>query len=67
MLLKRTSTDQNGHYVFLTLARGKYRVIAKVPGASSGEPAITSETKFITLGEREHQNLQLTLASPQSQ
>ncbi len=67
MLSKRTSTDQNGHYVFPTLAPGKYRVIAKVPAASSSEPAIPSETKVITLGEREHQTLRLTLATPQSQ
>jgi hypothetical protein len=67
MLSKRTSTDQNGHYVFPTLAPGKYRVIAKLPAASSSEPAITSETKVITLGEREHQTLPLTLATPQSQ
>ena len=61
------STDQNGHFIFNTLPPGKYRITAKLPSASSEAPATTSEPKIVTLGEHDHQSVQLTLAAPQSE
>lgn len=67
MRLKSTTTDQNGHFIFKTLPPGKYRVVAKLASASSETPASASEPKILTLGEHDHQSVQLTLASPQSE
>ncbi|MGA8308847.1 MAG: carboxypeptidase-like regulatory domain-containing protein [Terriglobales bacterium] len=61
------TTDQNGHFTFNTLAPGKYRVTAKLASDSFDAPATASEPKTVTLGERDHQTLQLTLATPQSE
>jgi 5-hydroxyisourate hydrolase-like protein (transthyretin family) len=58
------TTDQNGHFVLSTLPPGKYRVIAKLPSVSSETPATASEPKTVTLGEHDHQAVQLTLAPP---
>jgi protocatechuate 3,4-dioxygenase beta subunit len=62
-----TTTDQNGHFIFKTLPPGKYRVVAKLPSASSETPETASEPKTVTLGEHDHQTLELTLTSPQSE
>jgi protocatechuate 3,4-dioxygenase beta subunit len=67
MRLKSATTDQNGRFTFKTLSPGKYRVIAKLASVSSETPAAASEPKIVTLGEHDHQTLQLTLATPQSQ
>ncbi len=67
MRLKSATTDQNGRFTFRTLPPGKYRVIAKLASVSSETPAAASEPKIITLGEHDHQTLQLTLATPQSE
>jgi len=61
------STDQNGHFTFSTLPPGKYRITAKLPSVSSEAPGTTSEPKTVTLGEHDHQAVQLTLAAPQSE
>lgn len=61
------TTDQNGHFTFNTLAPGKYRVTAKLAADSFDAPATASEPKIVTLGERDHQTLQLTLVTPQSE
>jgi protocatechuate 3,4-dioxygenase beta subunit len=61
------STDQNGRFIFNNLPPGKYRITAKLPSASSEAPATTSEPKIVTLGEHDHQAVQLTLATPQSE
>jgi protocatechuate 3,4-dioxygenase beta subunit len=58
------STDQNGHFSFNTLPPGKYRIIAKMPSTSSETPDTSSEAKTVTLGEHDHQAVQLTLAAP---
>ena len=58
------TTGQNGHFVFITLPPGKYRVIAKLPSVSSETPATASEPKTVTLGEHDHQAVQLTLEPP---
>jgi hypothetical protein len=67
MRLKSTSTDQNGHFIFRTLPPGKYRVTAKLASVSPDMPATASEPEIVTLGEHDHQTLQLTLATPQSE
>jgi uncharacterized GH25 family protein len=67
MRSRSTTTDQNGHFTFRTLPPGKYRVTAKLPSASPDTPATASEPKVVTLSERDHQTLQLTLATPQSE
>ncbi len=59
------STDQNGHFTFTTLPPGKYRITAKLPSPSSETPEASSEPKTVTLGEHDHQAVQLTLAGPQ--
>ena len=64
---KSATTDQNGHFIFHTLPPGKYRVSAKLPAASSEVPSTASEPEIVTLGEREHQVVQLTLAAPQNE
>jgi protocatechuate 3,4-dioxygenase beta subunit len=64
---KETASDQNGHFTFRTLPPGKYRIIAKLASASPDTPATASEPKIVTLGEHDHQTLQLTLAAPQSE
>ncbi len=61
------TTDQNGHFTFSALAPGKYRITAKLPSVSSEAPAITSEPKAVTLGEHDHQAVELTLAAPRSE
>jgi protocatechuate 3,4-dioxygenase beta subunit len=67
MRSRNATTDQNGHFTFRTLPPGKYRVTAKLASASPDTPATASEPKVVTLGERDHQTLQLTLATPQSE
>jgi uncharacterized GH25 family protein len=61
------STDQNGRFTFSTLPPGKYRVTAKLPSASSQSPEASSEPKTVTLGEHDHQAVQLMLSAPQSE
>jgi protocatechuate 3,4-dioxygenase beta subunit len=62
-----TSTDQNGHFIFHALPPGKYRVTARLRSASSEAPVTTSDAKIVTLGERDHQAVQLTLATAQTE
>jgi hypothetical protein len=61
------STDQNGNFKFSALPPGKYRITAKLPSVSAETPATASEPKVVTLGEHEHQAVQLTLAVPPSE
>jgi protocatechuate 3,4-dioxygenase beta subunit len=65
MRSKSASTDQNGHFVFATVPPGKYRVTARLPSASAETPGSSSEPKTVTLREREHQAVQLTIDAPQ--
>jgi len=62
-----TSTDQNGRFIFHALAPGKYRVTARLRSASSEAPVTTSDAKIVTLGEHDHQAVQLMLATPQTE
>ena len=60
------NTDQNGHFTFDSLPPGKYRLVAKLPSATPEVPAIKSDPQIVTLGEHEHQSIQLKLALPQT-
>jgi Carboxypeptidase regulatory-like domain len=58
-------TDQGGHFSFVGLAPGQYRVIAKAPGPNQ-ENFISSDPKNISLSEHDHKSIELTVASPQT-
>ena len=62
-----TLTDQNGHFIFNNLAPGKYKITARQPSDSPAAPATTSEAEAVTLGEHDHQAVQLTLPAPQTE
>lgn len=54
-------TDQNGHFTIPTVPPGKYKVVARLPSGTPEVPALASEPQIITLGEHDHQTVQLTL------
>jgi len=54
------STDQNGHFS-VQVAPGKYQVVARSSGLT-GETAVTSDPRTVTLSEQEHKTIQLTIA-----
>jgi Carboxypeptidase regulatory-like domain len=58
--------DQTGHFSLTGLAPGTYRVLEKY-GASRGDGALRSEPQIVTLSERDHKTLQLTLAKSQAE
>jgi hypothetical protein len=58
--------DQTGHFSLTGLAPGTYRVLAKY-GASSGDGALRSEPQIVTLSERDHKTLKLTMAKSQAE
>jgi protocatechuate 3,4-dioxygenase beta subunit len=58
-------TDQNGTFTIPTIPPGKYKVVAKLPSGSPEVPSVSSEPQLITLGEHDHQTLQLTLPKPE--
>jgi len=60
---RSASTDQNGHFSISNLAPGKYQVTGKIP-ADAGVPAATSDPLTVTLNEKEHQSVQLSLEEP---
>ena len=63
--LRTANTDQGGRFSFIGLAPGQYRVIAKASGPDPGHAA--SEPKRVSLSERDHKSIELTVASPQTQ
>ena len=63
----QASTDQNGHYVIKDVPPGKYKVTARIPSPGEGAPAIKSDPVPVTLGEREHQTVDIKLAVPKSE
>jgi len=65
MLARGSETDQNGHFSIQTVAPGQYKVIAKLPSGTSEVPALASEPQIVTLGEHDHQTVQLTLPKPE--
>ena len=48
------------------LPPGKYEITAKVPSPVEGAPAIKSDPVPVTLGEREHQTVDIKLTVPKS-
>ncbi len=62
-----TSTDQNGHFIFNALPPGQYRVTARLRSAAAAAPVAISDPKIVTLGEHDHQAVQLILAPPQTE
>jgi uncharacterized surface anchored protein len=64
---KLVNTDQNGHYVIKDVPPGKYKVTARIPSPGEGAPAIKSDPVAVTLGEREHQTVDIKLTIPKSE
>lgn len=62
---RRSETDQNGNFSIPNIPPGKYKVVAKLPSGSPEVPAVSSEPQIITLGEHDHQTVQLELPKPQ--
>jgi hypothetical protein len=62
---RTAKTDQGGHFSFIGLAPGKYRVIAKATGPVT-ENAVSSDPKSVSLSEHDHKTIELTVASPQT-
>ncbi len=58
-------TDQNGQFTIPTIPPGKYKVVAKLPSGTPEVPALKSEPQIVTLGEHDHQTVQLTLPKPE--
>jgi hypothetical protein len=56
-----TGTDQNGHFSLSSLAAGKYKVWARLPPTSPEAPAANSESQTVTVGEHDHQSIQLKI------
>ncbi len=59
---RTANTDQSGHFSFIGIAPGQYRVIAKV----SDPDVVTSDPKSVNLAEHDHKTIELTVASPQA-
>lgn len=59
-------TDQTGHFLFIGLAPGKYRVLARY-GSSAEGGVLRSEPQIITLSERDHKTIQLAATKRQDQ
>jgi hypothetical protein len=59
-------TDQSGHFSLNGLAPGTYGVLAKYP-ASPGSSTLRSDPQIVTLSERDHKTVQLTIVKPQAE
>jgi protocatechuate 3,4-dioxygenase beta subunit len=62
--MRAANTDQSGHFSFIGIAPGQYRVVAKAPGQDQ-ENAVTSDPKSVSLLEHDHKTIELTVAPPQ--
>jgi protocatechuate 3,4-dioxygenase beta subunit len=62
---RTANTDQSGRFSFIGIAPGQYRVIAKASGPDR-EDAVASDPNSVSLSEREHKTIELTVASPQT-
>jgi hypothetical protein len=58
--VRSLKTDQTGHFSFIGLVPGTYRVLARY-GASTGSGVLRSEPQIVTLSERDHKTMQLTM------
>jgi len=63
---RTANTDQGGRFSFIGIAPGQYRLNAKASGPDPGHAA-ASEPKRVSLSERDHKSIDLTVASPQTQ
>jgi protocatechuate 3,4-dioxygenase beta subunit len=59
-------TDQTGHFSFIGLAPGKYRVLARYGSSAEGD-VLRSEPQIVTLSERDHKTVQLAVVRAQVQ
>ncbi len=59
-------TDQTGRFSFVGLAPGTYRVLARHGGAA-GSSALKSEPHVVTLSERDHKTMQLTMVKSETE
>jgi protocatechuate 3,4-dioxygenase beta subunit len=57
-------TDQTGHFSFIGLAPGKYRVLGRY-GSSAEGSALRSEPQIVTLSEQDHKTMQLAVGKAQ--
>ena len=53
-------TDQTGHFSFIGVAPGMYRVLARY-GGSTASGVLRSEPQVVTLSERDHKTMQPTM------
>jgi protocatechuate 3,4-dioxygenase beta subunit len=63
MLRSRATTDQGGHFSVIGLAPGQYRVVAKA-SVTSGGNTLASDPKGVSVTERDHKTIDLTIPSP---
>lgn len=66
MRRRDTTTDQDGQFLFLGVAPGRYRVTARSPAVPGGEGA-AAEPQAVTLSERDHKAVQLKLVPARNQ
>jgi hypothetical protein len=59
--VRTLKTDQTGHFSFIGLAPGTYRVLARY-GGGAGSRVLKSEPQTVTLSGRDHKTMQLSLA-----
>jgi hypothetical protein len=59
-------TDQTGHFSVAGLAPGSYRVTAWFR-TSPGSDSLKSDPQLVTLSERDHKTVQLTVVKPQAE
>jgi protocatechuate 3,4-dioxygenase beta subunit len=64
--VRRLMTDQTGHFSFIGLAPGTYRVLARY-GASGESKALKSKPQTVTLSERDHKTMQLTVVKSEAE
>jgi hypothetical protein len=63
---RSTTTDQNGGFAFAGIAPGRYKVLAKLSGTQAAKPAV-SDPHVVSLAERDHKTIALTILTPQRQ
>jgi len=64
--MRSTTTDQNGRFTFSGIAPGRYKVLAKSSDTQGAKPAV-SDSHEVSLSEREHKTIALTVLPPQTQ
>ena len=62
---RTANTDQSGHFSFIGIAPGQYRVIAKVSDPDQ-EDLVASDPQSVNLSEHDHKTVELKVASPQA-